>query len=102
VGLALVQVLLVGRDSILVAQAARDAAREAAVDAREERVRAAALGAGLEDRRLSLEVDRAEGPGGPVTALIRYRAAVVLPFLDRLLPGTVELSARATMRQEVP
>ena len=100
-GLALVQVLLLGRDSILVAQAARDAAREAAVDARDERVRAAALGTGLEGRRLTLEVDRA-GAGGPVTARLRYRAAVVLPFLDRLLPDTVELSARATMRQEVP
>jgi hypothetical protein len=102
VGLALVQVLLVGRDSILVAQAARDAARQAAVDAGDERVRAAALGSGLEDRRLRLEVDRSPGPGGPVTARVRYRAAVVLPFLDGLLPGTVELSARATMRQEVP
>lgn len=102
VALALVQAVLLGRDAVLVAQAARDAAREAAVSSADGAVLAAALGTGLREDRVALRIERAGRVGGPVTARLRYRAPVAIPFLDRLLPDVVEVTASVTMRQEVP
>jgi hypothetical protein len=100
VALALLQVGLLAKDALLVAQAAREGAREAAVSTDEDRVRAAALrGGALGEDRTEVVVNRSGGAGDPVTVHVRYRAAVV-PFLSWLFPDEVVVGAEATMRQE--
>lgn len=102
VALALVQVGIFAKDALLVEQAAREGAREAAVSLEEERVRAAALRTGdLPSGRTEVEVDRRGGVGDPVTVRVRYRSPIVVPFVDWLLPEEVALSSAITMRQEV-
>ena len=101
VSLALVQVGLFGRDSGVVALAAREGAREAAVSTDDESVRQAALRSGaLPEDRTEVEVERGGGVGRPVTVRVRYLAPVVVPFVEWLFPEEVELVAGATMRQE--
>jgi hypothetical protein len=101
--LALIQVGLVSKDTLLVAQAAREGARQAAVSLDEARVRDATLlgGGSLAGDRTEVQVDRAGTVGDPVTVRVRYRAPMVVPFLDWLLPGEVEIEGEATMRQEI-
>ena len=101
VSLALVQVGLLGRDSAVVALAAREGSREAAVTTDDDSVRQAALRSGdLPENRTQVEVERAGGVGRPVTVRVRYQAPVVVPFVDWLFPEAVELVGQATMRQE--
>jgi Flp pilus assembly protein TadG len=99
--LALVQVGLLGKDSLVVVQAAREGAREATVTSDEQRVRQAALrGGGLAEERTAVEIRRAGGVGGPVTVSVSYRAPMVVPFVQWLFPEEVIVRASATMRQE--
>lgn len=100
--LALVQVGLVAKDSLVVIQAAREGAREAAVTTDEGRIREAALrgGGGLPEERTEVEVVRAGTVGDPVTVVVRYRAPMVVPFVEWLFPDEVTLAATGTMRQE--
>ncbi|HEX2031019.1 MAG TPA: TadE/TadG family type IV pilus assembly protein [Actinomycetota bacterium] len=100
--LALVQVGLVAKDSLVVIQAAREGAREAAVTTDDGRVREAALrgGGGLPEDRTEVEVVRAGTVGDPVTVIVRYRAPMVVPFVEWLFPDEVTLSGTGTMRQE--
>jgi hypothetical protein len=99
--LALVQVGLVAKDSLLVTQAAREGAREAAVSTDRTRVRDAAVrGGGLPDDRTEVTVERSGTVGDPVTVTVRYRAPLVVPFVEWLFPEQVALSASSTMRQE--
>ncbi|HEX2025679.1 MAG TPA: TadE family protein [Actinomycetota bacterium] len=99
--LALVQVGLLAKDSLLVAQAAREGVREAAVSTEDDRIRAAALrGGSLPEDRTDVVVQRTGVAGDPVTVHVRYRAATVLPFLSWLFPDEVVVEADATMRQE--
>ena len=99
--LALLQIGLVGKEALVVAQAAREAAREAAVTTDEARVRDAAIRGGrLDPARSDVEVSRSGGAGDPVTVLVRYRAALIVPLLPWLLPGEVTIRSSATMRQE--
>lgn len=100
--LALLQTGLLGREALLVAHAARDAAREAAVVLDEDRIREAALRSGLERSRAEVAVERRGSVGDPVTVRVRYRAALLVPFIRWMVPGEVVLRASATMRQEVP
>jgi TadE-like protein len=101
VALGLVQVGLLAKDALLVAQAAREGAREAAVSTDGERVRVAALrGGGLPEDRTDVAVERAGSVGDPVTVRVRYRAAMVVPFISWLFPEEVLVEAEATMRQE--
>ncbi len=102
VALALVQVGLLGRDSAVVALAAREGSREAAVTTDDASVRQAALRSGdLPGDRTAVEVDREGGVGRPVTVRVRYRAPIMVPFVEWLFPKEVELVEEATMRQEV-
>ena len=100
--LALVQVGVLARDSLVLTQASRAGAREAAVqpssDAVELAVRSAAPG--LEAERLSVNVAWSGTRGAPVTVSVAYEAPVASLLAGWLLPGTVSLSASATMRQE--
>jgi hypothetical protein len=99
--LALVQVGLVAKDSLVVVQAAREGAREAAVSIDGERVRQAALrGSGLPSDRTEVTVAREGQVGQPVTVRVTYRAPMVVPFVEWLFPEEVTLSSAATMRQE--
>jgi hypothetical protein len=91
----------VSKDLLLVTQAAREGAREAAVSMEEARVRQAVLrGGDLADDRTAVEIERPGTVGDPVTVRVRYRAALVVPFVEWLFPAEVELDAAATMRQE--
>lgn len=98
--LALVQVGLVAKDSVVVAQAAREGAREAAVTTDEDRIRIAVLRSGLPEDRTEVEVERSGGVGEPVTVRVRYRAALVVPYVEWLFPDEVTLRGATTMRQE--
>ena len=83
VGLAFLvaQVALLARDRVLVAHAAREAARAAVVDSRPAAVRTAALRTpGLDPARLDVVVRR---DGGMVTAVVSYRAVLNVLFLGR-------------------
>jgi hypothetical protein len=94
--LALVQTALVARDAVLVQDAARAAAREAAVDSGIGRVRDAARRtlAGVE-----VEVLRTGGIGEPVEVRASYHEHTDLPLVGPLFPD-ITLTARATMRAE--
>jgi Flp pilus assembly protein TadG len=99
--LALVQVGVLGKDALVVVQAAREGAREAAVTTDDARVREAALrGGNLPEDRTEIEVARAGTAGEPVTVRVEYRAPLLVPFVEWLFPDEVRLSASATMRQE--
>ena len=98
--LALVQVVVVARDQLLVAHAAREAARAAAVEPDDAAARRAAERAGpLAPDRLDVEVTGRGAVGSRVRVVVRYRVPLALPVVDRAVGG-VELSADAAMRVE--
>jgi hypothetical protein len=99
--LALIQVGLIANDKLVVVQAAREGAREAAVSTDEERVRQAVLrGGGLSEDRTSVEIHRGGSVGDPVTVDVAFRAPLLVPFVEWLFPDEVLVRASATMRQE--
>ena len=98
--LVLVQVGLVVRDQILVVHAAREAAREAAVDPSPQAAkRAAATSSGLDPARLQVDVSGRGRPGSRVRVVARYRSVLVVPLV-RSAVEEVGLEATATMRVE--
>jgi Flp pilus assembly protein TadG len=104
VALALVQVGVLARDELLVTQAARAAAGQAAVDADEAGIRSAAVEAapGLDPADMEVSVARSGGRGEPVTVAVAYEAPTTIPLIGWLFPPSVSLHASATMRQEFP
>jgi len=101
--LAAVQVGLLARDQLVLTQAARAGAREAAVSLDEATVRATVVAAapGLDGASITLELAREGGQGDPVRVTLAYVAPMAGPLAGWLLPASVELRASATMRQEV-
>lgn len=98
--LAVVQVGLIVRDQVLVVHAAREAAREAAVDPDPAAaLRAAADGSGLRASRLHVRVTGRAGPGSRVRVEVRYRAATDVPLVGVAL-GELDLTGAAAMRVE--
>ena len=99
--LAVLRIGLVARDALLVREAARAGAREAAVTEEPERIDAAviAAAAGLDPSRLEVVVTREGVRGDPVIAVVRYEHVLGGDGWD-LLPDAVELEATAVMRQE--
>lgn len=94
--LLLVQIGLVVRDHVLVVNAAREAAREAAVDAGHGRVEGAArdvLGG------VDVDVDRGSRVGDRVVVVARYASPTDVPLVGGVLPD-VELRARVVTRRE--
>ncbi len=91
--LALVQVGVLAADRLLLSQAARAGARQAAVDASDDAVvqvvRAAAPS--LDPGRLDVAVTRTGERGAPVTVAVRYEAGVAGVLAGWLLPASVEL-----------
>lgn len=98
--LTTVQVALVCRDQILTVHAAREAAREAAVDRTPQNVRDAALRAGdLKPERLRAETSAQGGSPGIVRVVVTYRSPTDVPLVGPLLPD-VTVQAKAAMRAE--
>ncbi|MGH9279213.1 MAG: TadE/TadG family type IV pilus assembly protein [Acidimicrobiales bacterium] len=98
--LVLVQVGLVVREQILVVHAAREAAREAAVDPSPGAARDAALASSdLDPARLSIVVQGRGGAGSRVQVTARYGPPTALPLLGAAL-SQMHLEATATMRVE--
>jgi Flp pilus assembly protein TadG len=99
--LAMVQVGLIARDAVVVAHAAREGAREAAVTTDDTRVRNAVIDRGsLAAHTTTVEVDRTGTGGEAVTVRVDHRVPLLVPFLGWLLPDDVAVRASATMRQE--
>lgn len=99
-GLALLQIALVARDQVLVTHAAREGAREAAVQPEAAAVRDAVLaGSPLTPGRLTVDVGSRSGSGGRVRVAVRYRSATDVPLIG-VLVGDVALSDTAVMRIE--
>ena len=100
--LALVQVGVLARDRLMLTQASRAGAREAAVDAStgavEEAVRNAA--AGLDGDRLRVEIVRAGARGSPVTVSLEYEVPIAATLAGWLFPESLTLRVSSTMRQE--
>jgi Flp pilus assembly protein TadG len=98
--LLVVQVGLVIRDQILVVHAAREAARQAAVDPDDRAARTAAIsGSGLDPDRLRVTISGRGGESSRVRVFVRYRSATAVPGAGAVL-GDVILTAEATMRAE--
>ncbi len=98
--IAMVQVAVVARDQVLVAHAAREAVRAAAVDDDVDAARRAAERAGpLATDRLEVEVSGRDGVGSRVRVVVRYRVPLRLPLIGGSV-SDVELSSQATMRVE--
>jgi Flp pilus assembly protein TadG len=95
--LAVLQVALVARAQVLVAGAARDAARAAAIDGDADGARAAALdGSGLDASRLVVELDIGTDV---VRATVTYRDDTGVPLIGPLV-GDVTLRSTVVMRRE--
>jgi Flp pilus assembly protein TadG len=100
--LALVQVGVLATDQLLLTQASRAGAREAAVQPSEEAVTDAVrtAAAGLDGDRIVVDVAWSGERGSPVTVSLTYEVAVASTLGGWLLPESVTLRASATMRQE--
>jgi Flp pilus assembly protein TadG len=95
--LAVVQVALVARAGVLVAGAARDAARAAAVDGDVDAAREVALeGSGLDPSRTHVDIDVGDDV---VEATVTYRDGTSVPLVGPLV-GDVTLRATVVMRRE--
>lgn len=97
--LLVVQVALVVRDQVLLLEAARAAAREAAVDSNLARVSDAAQTDGLVRARLDVSMHGRGAAGSQVRVEVHYRELTDVPVVGPLLPS-VDLHAAATMRVE--
>jgi Flp pilus assembly protein TadG len=98
--LAVVQLGLLVRDQVLVVHAAREGARQAAVDGAPDAARRGALAAtGLPGGGMTVSVSGRGGPGSRVRVEIRYRAPTDVPLVGAAM-GDVTLHAAATMRVE--
>ncbi|MEL7156074.1 MAG: TadE/TadG family type IV pilus assembly protein, partial [Actinomycetota bacterium] len=100
--LAVVQVGVVVHHRLLVANAAREGARAAAVDPTPEAARSGAVGAGgLDPARLEVHLgpSAALSTGDRVTVAVRYRSPTDVPLVGALLPD-VTFSSAVTMRVE--
>ena len=98
--LAVVQVGLIVRDQVLIVHAAREAAREAAVDPDPAAARRVAVdGTGLRASRVRVTVTGRGAPGSRVRVEVRYRAATDVPLVGAAL-GEVTVTGAVTMRVE--
>ena len=102
--LGLVQVGVLAKDELLVQQAARIGARQAAISPDGESVRAAAVAAsgGLDESRMTVTVSGGSAQGEPVSVAVTYDAPISVPFVEWLFPPSVSLDAGAIDRREYP
>jgi len=96
----LVHLGLLARDQVLVAHAAREGVRAAAVDPDPRAAERAAEAAGpLDAARLRVETRNRGGPGSRVTVVVTYLAVNRIPLLRTIIDDR-KLRAEATMRVE--
>jgi Flp pilus assembly protein TadG len=102
IALAMVQVGILVKDELVVEEAARAGARQAAVTPDDNSARQAALDAAvsLDPERAEVTVTRTGGSGSPVTVTFLYHAPVSVPLVGWLFRSAIDLSGKATMRQE--
>jgi len=100
--LALLQIGLFVKDELMVQEAARAGARQAAVSTDDGAARQAAMDAAtsLDPDRIEVSVQREGSVGSGATVTVVYHAPVVVPLVSWLFPSTIDLSAKAIMRQE--
>lgn len=102
--LALLQTGLTVRSRILVAQAAREGARQATTTDNDGEIRRAAIIAagGLGGDGLSVTYSAPEGwrSGHPVTVSVLYNMPCMFPGLASVLPDALRISETTTMRIE--
>lgn len=99
--LLILQLALLGRDAVLVSHAAREAAREAAVTARADRIQEAGRAAGgLRPSRLTVRPGPRGAPGTRTTVAVSYRSPTEVPLIGRMVPD-VTFRASATTRVEM-
>lgn len=100
--LALVQVGVLARDRLVVEQAARAGAREAAVEGDPAAIRNAVVAAAPDLDRSSIVVLIEDGGarGEPVSVGVTYAVPVHLPLAGWLFPSAVDIHATVTMRRE--
>jgi Flp pilus assembly protein TadG len=102
--LAILQAGLVARSNVLVAQAAREGARQATTaDSPGEIERAARLAAGgINGASLTIGYSAPEGwrTGRPVSVTASYQVPCLFPGLAAILSGGLRLSDTTTMRLE--
>lgn len=96
--LLVVQIGLVARAQLLVAHAAREGARAAAVDGPGAAALAARRAPGLRSERIEVSTTGGQA-GGLVTVTVRYRAPTEAPLVGALV-GDPMLEASVTMRVE--
>ncbi len=99
--LLLLQITVVVRDQVLVIHAAREGARESAVDAGSGAPRRGAVAASpsLDDRRLTVVSSGRGHPGSRVRVEVTYSSPTELPLIGDLI-GDIKLKGIATMRVE--
>ena len=98
--LALVQLGFLVRDQVLVVHAAREGARQAAVDSSAGAVQRAAAGSSrLASDRMTVTMSGRAGPGSHVQVAIAYRAPTNVPLIGALI-GDIDMHSSATMRVE--
>lgn len=102
--LALLQTGLTVRSRILVAQAAREGARQATTTETDGEIRRAAVLAagGLGGDGLSITYNTPEGwqTGRPVTVTVSYNMPCVFPGLASIWPESLKIAESTTMRIE--
>ncbi len=98
--LTVAQLGLLVRDQILVVHAAREAARQAAVDPAADAPRKAAVASSsLNDSRLTVTTTGRGAPGSRVRVEVAYRTPSAMPLVGAAV-GDLTLRASATMRVE--
>jgi Flp pilus assembly protein TadG len=98
--LAVLQVAAIARDHVLVAHAAREAARAVAVGADQRTAAAvAARSSGLDPRRLDVGVSGSGPAGSRRVVAVEYRASTAMPVIGAVV-GDVRLAADVTIRAE--
>lgn len=102
IALALVQVGLLVKDQLVLEEAARAGARQAAVSTDDGSARRAAISAAvsLASDRVDVSIQREGDVGGSVSVIVIYHAPVALPLVAWLFPSRIDLRSTAVMRQE--
>ncbi len=98
--LVVAQAAVIARTRVLVAHAAREAARAAAVDPSGGSARAAAVGAAdLEPGRLGVALAGGRTEGDSLRVTVTYSAPTAVPMVGALV-GDVSLTEQVTVRVE--
>ena len=104
VALALLQVGILARNQLIIADAARAGAREASVNPDPAQVAAvvAEAATAFDPEAITVGLSGPGGLGSPIAVAVSYRMPVSVPFVGWLFPDDISLTSTVTMRREVP